>query len=78
MLAKSIAEAVTPNRGVLPGSAWACTLVKVYYLTAFDNFVARNPKVLLDIFVDDIQTAAMGNKEAVAMRRARDRVASGP
>ena len=65
MLAKSIAEAVTPNRGVLPGCAWACTLVKVYYLTAFDNFVARNPKALLDVFVDDIQTAAMGSKEAV-------------
>ena len=35
------------------------------FFTAFDNFVARNPKVMLDIYVDDIQTAAIGSKEAV-------------
>ena len=39
--------------------------MNVYYPTAFNNFVARNPEVVLDIFVDDIQRAAIASKEAV-------------
>ena len=65
MLGKSIAEAVIPNRGMPPRCSWACTLVKVYYLAAFDAFVCRHPRVDLDVYVDDLQCSASGTGEAI-------------
>ena len=67
-LGKGVATPVTPNRGIPPGCVWACTLVKVYYLRAFDAFVARHQQVLLDVFVEDIQCATHGEEEAVVDR----------
>ena len=54
-----------PTHGVLPGCAWAGTLVKVYYLTALDALTARHPRIELDVYVDDIQIAAQGTDSAV-------------
>ena len=65
MLGKSIAEAVIPNRGMPPGCSWACILIKVYYLAAFDAFVCRHLRVDLDVYVDDLQCSASGTDEAI-------------
>ena len=50
---------------MLPGCAWAGTLVKVYYLTALDALTTRHPRIELDVYVDDIQLAAQGTDSAV-------------
>ena len=65
LLGRGVAPPAWPTRGVLPGCAWAGTLVKVYYLTALDAFTLRHPRVELDVYVDDIQLAAQGTESAV-------------
>ena len=65
MLGRSVAEAARPTKGAVPGCTFACTLVKVYYLSSFDAFVIRRPQVAFDVDVDDLQLAAQGTDEAV-------------
>ena len=65
MLGRSVAAPARPTKGAVPGCTFACTLVKVYYLSSFDQFVIRRPLVLLDVFVDDLQVAAQGTDALV-------------
>ena len=60
-MGKTVADiAVAPNRGVAPGCAFATTLVKVYCLECFKQFVTGHPHVGLDVYIDDIQMSAEG------------------
>eukprot|EP00973_Karenia_brevis_P008255 1117088-Karenia_brevis.AAC.1 len=64
-LHRAVANPVRPNRGIPPGCTLANTLVKVYYLSSFDNFAVQHPDVDLDVYIDDMQCMATGNENKV-------------
>jgi hypothetical protein len=69
----AVGEEVVPNRGIPPGCAWAMTLVKIYYLAAFDALVLQHPAVEISVYVDDLQFSAVG-KAAQVISRIHDAV----
>ena len=46
-----------PAQGIVAGDSLSDVLVKLYYLEAFDDFVALHPGIELDVYFDDIQLA---------------------
>ena len=55
------AAPIYPRCGVIAGCALAKSLVAVYYLPVMDAFVARHPRVEVDVYVDDLTLAVSGD-----------------
>ncbi len=62
-----VARELHPTVGVIAGCSLAMSLVKLFYLRAFDDLAARlPPAVTLDVHVDDVTLAAIGPPPQVA------------
>ena len=65
---EGVAQPIKPNRGIGPGCSMATTLVKVYYLSALDDFVSKCDHTIrgaidFNAYIDDFQIAMRGAKE---------------
>ncbi len=66
-----------PTSRVIAGCSIAMALTKVFYLRAFDGFVARAPSgVQLDAYVDDLTLSAIGvdHRVIIDLTRAHDQL----
>ncbi len=61
----AVSEAVSPTRGFMAGCARALALVKVLMVRRMDAYVARHPRVTLDIYVDDVELQAVGTERII-------------
>ena len=62
----SFARPLYPRRGIVAGCSLATTLVKVYYLRAFDDLRrAMHTDISMDIHIDDIILALEGKKSRI-------------
>ncbi len=61
----AISEAIRPTRGFMAGCARALALIKVLMIRRMDAYVARHPRVNLDIYVDDVEIQAVGTGRIV-------------
>ncbi len=62
---EAVSEAIHPTRGFMAGCARALALVKVLMIRRMDAYVARHPRVNLDIYVDDVELQAVGTERIV-------------
>ncbi len=61
-----VARELYPTVGVVAGCSLAMSLVKLFYLRAFDGLASRAPPaVTIDVHVDDVTIAAVGNPRQV-------------
>ncbi len=58
----AISDAIHPTRGFMAGCARAVALIKVIMIRRMDAYVARHPRVLLDVYVDDVELQAVGTE----------------
>ncbi len=67
-----VAAELWADRGVVAGCSLATTFTRAYTIEAYDGFVARNPAVALDNYIDDNVLSAQGPREHVVrvLRRA--------
>ncbi len=56
----AVSEAVYPTRGFMAGCARALALIKVLMVRRMDAYIARHPRVNLDVYVDDVELQAIG------------------
>ncbi len=62
LLQGQAARELHPTRGIIAGCAIATTLVKIYYMRAFDNLVKQLPEgVDLEVYIDDVVLSADGD-----------------
>ncbi len=62
LLQGQAARELHPTRGIIAGCAIATTLVKVYYMRAFDKLVEQLPEgVDLEVYIDDVVLSADGD-----------------
>ncbi len=61
----ALSEAIHPTRGFMAGCARALALVKVVMIRRIDAFVARHPRITLDLYVDDVELQAVGTLRIV-------------
>ncbi len=61
----AVSEAIEPTRGFMAGCARALALVKVVMIRRVDAYVARHPRVALDLYVDDVELQAVGTDRIV-------------
>ena len=54
-----------PAHGIVAGDSLSDALVKLYYLQVFDDFVAKNKDVELDVYFDDIQLTLRGTSAKI-------------
>ncbi len=62
---EAVSEAIDPTRGFMAGCARALALVKVVMIRKVDAYVARHPRVALDLYVDDVELQAVGTDRIV-------------
>ena len=56
-----LAAPLYPDRGVIAGCGFATTMVKIYGIEAFDQFVALWPSATLDTYIDDLTVTEVMN-----------------
>ncbi len=61
----AVSEAINPTRGFMAGCARALALIKVVMVRRIDAFVARNPRIALDLYVDDVELQGVGTFRVV-------------
>ncbi len=67
-----VSRQIIPTQGVIAGCPIAMALTKVFYVRAFDKFMARAPKgVYLDAYVDDLTLSAVGTSGSVIINITR-------
>ncbi len=56
----AVSGAIHPTRGFMAGCARALALIKVVMVLKMDAYVARHPRVNLDLYVDDVELKQSG------------------
>ncbi len=62
----AVSDAIHPTRGFMAGCARALALIKVVMVRRMDRYVARHPRVNLDLYVDDVELQTIGTKRIVS------------
>ncbi len=66
-----IAQELHASRGVVAGCSLATTLIRVFTITPFDNFVRQVQDVVLDNYIDDNVLSTEGTEQQVIDRLGR-------
>ncbi len=61
----AVSEPIMPTRGFMAGCSRALALIKVVMIRRMDAYVARHPRVNLDLYVDDVEMQAIGTIRVV-------------
>ncbi len=61
----AVSGAIHPTRGFMAGCARALALIKVVMVRKMDAYVARHPRVNLDLYVDDVELQATGTRRII-------------
>ncbi len=62
VLDEAVSAPINPTRGFMAGCARALALVKVVMIRRVDTYVAKHPRITLDMYVDDVELQATGTQ----------------